>query len=161
MTFDQFNTRMFEEKYGVRDIEIEHEPSYYGLWTGGDLPSEPSLSTDRVRITMSGAGFRQLLSQEHRGDIFSPSFYRTIFDIDKAELPNGTILVAKFDLKKNDVATLSLMAKKLAEQFPNTPIVFVPDGVEIETMGVDALTALRDQLNDIINNLNYDNIMGF
>ena len=161
MIFDQFDTRLFEEKYGVSDVEIEYEPSYCNLWAGEDFPLEPRPSFDRVRITMSGAGFRKLLSQEQKGDVSSPSFYRTIFDIDKTELANGTILVAKFDLKKNDMATLSLMAKKLAEQFPNTPIVFVPDGVEIETMGVDALTALRDQLNDTINNLNYDNIMGF
>ena len=44
---------------------------------------------------------------------------------------------------------------------PDKTIIFIPKGINIETMGAEGIAALRDHLNSVLESLNYDNIMGF
>ena len=99
-------------------------------------------------------------------DLFSPSgndqrYFRTTFEIEKLDVADDAPWVAKFDMERHDLATVEVLAKKLMSDFPDKTIIFIPKGINIETMGAEGIAALRDHLNSVLESLNYDNIMGF
>lgn len=175
MIFDGTLFDSFREQYGVRNIECDVVANSF--FSGGSLGEERyyrslddtevrvkyyrTLDDTEVRIEMCGAGFRKMMQ-----DLFSPSgdgqrYFRTTFEIEKLDASDDTLWVAKYDTERHDVATVEALAKKLMSDFPDKTIIFLPKGINIEMMGAEGIAALRDHLNSILKNLNYDNIMGF
>lgn len=164
MIFDGNTLDEFQKKYGVRSIETHVEP--VAFFDRGPLDTYGYYDDTEVRFIMGGAGFRQLMrdlpqssgTDTERG---YERYFRTTFEVDKLSLEDDTPWVAKFDTSRHDLAAISVLAEKLSSEFPNKQIVFMPKDINIETMGVEGLTALRDYLSNIIESLDYDNIMGF
>lgn len=163
MIFDGTLFDSFQEQYGVRNIETRVEtasPFFSGGSLGGERYYRTSDDTE-VRIEMCGTGFRQMMR-----DLFSPSgndqrYFRTTFEIEKLDVADDAPWVAKFDMERHDLATVEVLAKKLMSDFPDKTIIFIPKGINIETMGAEGIADLRDHLNSVLESLNYDNIMGF
>ena len=116
MIFDGTLFDSFQEQYGVRNIETRVEtasPFFSGGSLGGERYYRTSDDTE-VRIEMCGTGFRQMMR-----DLFSPSgndqrYFRTTFEIEKLDVADDAPWVAKFDMERHDLATVEVLAKKLA-----------------------------------------------
>ena len=161
MIFEGNTLREFQEKYGIREIETRLEPIEF--FDGKLSTSRQFYNDTEVRLTMYEAGFRQMMRDLSKtpGTDVGERYFRTTFEVDKLCLQDDIPWVAKFDASHQDLAVIKVLADKLAKEFPDKTIIFLPKDINIEAMGIDGLTALRDHLSSIIENLNYDNIMGF
>lgn len=146
MIFDHALFDDFRKSYGVKNIE-----EYIG-----DRFEDPA-----VHIEMPITAFFQMVRDLYAPSNINQGYFRTVFDIDKLDASDGAPLVAKFDMERHDLETVKTLAEKLRSDFPDRVIVFIPKNIDIEALGAEGLTALRDKLNSVIESLDYDNIMGF
>lgn len=67
----------------------------------------------------------------------------------------------RVDLSRYDLETAQICYEHLRSQLPDKQIILIPNDINVEAIGVENLTAYRDSLNSIIENLDYNHIMGF
>ena len=152
----EFTLNELKERYHVHSIESHTDSvEYFDQSRINYYTSE-----EEVCIEMSGGGFRRMMQDLFRTPV-DQGYFRTTFEIDKFCLQDGVPWVAKFDASHQDLDVIKVLAEKLTKEFPDKKIIFLPKDINIEAMGIEGLTALRDHLSSIIENLNYDNIMGF
>lgn len=160
MIFDGVIFDSFQDRYGVRRVETERTPMAF--FSGEPIGSACYHDDAEVRIEMSSSGFREMMRDLSRPSNADDRYFRTTFEIDKLDVQDDNKpWVAKYDIKRHSLETINVLANKLASDFPDKKIVFIPNDINIELLGIEGLTALRDHLNTVIESLDFDNIMGF
>lgn len=163
MKYDCDALNRIQDLYDVRDIELTVENDYpiFAESASGRRAMYQSGGDEEVKFRMSGIGFRKMVRDLSGRPPDESSYFRTTFEIDKLDIRDDVPLLAKFDMERQDLSTISVLAEKLISDFPDRKIVFVPKEINIERLQLDGIVALRDHLNEVIESLNYDNIMGF
>lgn len=82
-------------------------------------------------------------------------------EISKLATTDDALLVVRVDLSRCDLATAKIWYEHLRSQLPDKQIILIPNDISVKALGVESLTAYRDSLNSIIENLDYNHIMGF
>lgn len=162
MTHNYDDLNRFQELYGVRDVELSVEPNYpiFAESASGKRGCYLSSGDEEVTLRMSGMGFRKMTRDLCRPET-GLSYFQPTFEIDKLDASDDALWLAKFDLDHRDISTINMLAERLISEFPDKKIIFIPKDINIEKLQLEGLITLRDNINSIIESLNYDNIMGF
>ena len=162
MTHNYDDLNRFQELYGVRDVELSVEADYpiFAESASGKRVCYQSGGDEEVTLRMSGIGFRKMVRDLCRPET-GLSYFQPTFEIDKLDASDDAPWLAKFDLDHRDISTINMLAERLISEFPDKKIIFIPKDINIETLQLEGLITLRDNINNIIESLNYDNIMGF
>lgn len=157
MIINQTTIEVLQSKYGIRDIE-SRQNSCYGNSIGSiDLVSE-------IRMSLPPSGFERLIR-----DLFSPEKNvidtRDVFSIVPMEIKNDgkIVYVAKYEMDKYPLDVVADYGAKLREVFEEKgcQLILMPKIMDVSILTVEQLKQMRDELNELIDSLNYNNIIGF
>lgn len=154
---DHTTIEAFQSKYGIRDIESRYESCYANSGESIDFGGE-------VRMSLPRFGFERLIR-----DLFSPEKNvidtRDVFSIAPMEIKNDgkIVYVAKYEMGKYPLDVVADYAAKLREVFEaeGCQLILMPKTMDVSILTVEQLTQMRDSLTELIQNLSYDNIIGF
>ena len=154
---DHTTIEAFQSKYGIRDIESRYESCYANSGESIDFGGE-------VRMSLPRFGFERLIR-----DLFSPEKNvidtRDVFSIAPMEIKNDgkIVYVAKYEMDKYPLDVVADYAAKLREVFEaeGCQLILMPKIMDVSILTVEQLTQMRDNLTELIQNLSYDNIIGF
>ena len=154
---DHTTIEAFQSKYGIRDIESRYESCYANSGESIDFGGE-------VRMSLPRFGFERLIR-----DLFSPEKNvidtRDVFSIAPMEIKNDgkIVYVAKYEMDKYPLDVVADYAAKLREVFEaeGCQLILMPKIMDVSILTVEQLTQMRDSLTELIQNLSYDNIIGF
>ena len=152
MIIDQTTIEVLQSKYGIRDVECGYVNSS-GIDFGGE-----------VRMSLPYFGFERLIR-----DLFSPEKNvidaRDVFSIVPMEIKNDgkIVYVAKYEMDKYPLDVVADYGAKLREVFEaeGCQLILMPKIMDVSILTVEQLTQMRDNLTELIQNLSYDNIIGF
>lgn len=157
MIIDQTTIEVLQSKYGIRDIESRYESSYANSRESIGFGGE-------VRMSLPHSGFERLIR-----DLFSPEKNvidtRDVFSIVPVEIKNDgkIVYVAKYEMDKYPLDVVADYGAKLREVFEaeGCQLILMPKIMDVSILTVEQLTQMRDNLTELIQNLSYDNIIGF
>lgn len=142
----------------LNPVEIfRHSYDVHSISSCGSMPSDAE-----VNISMGLYGFQRMI-----GDLIKPDEVAVSrnsdfpFEISKLATTDDALLVMKVDLSRYGLETARICYEHLRSQLPDKQIILIPNDINVETIGVENLTSYRDSLNSIIENLDYNHIMGF
>ena len=109
-------------------------------------------------------GFERLIR-----DLFSPEKNvidtRDVFSIVPMEIKSdgNIVYVAKYEINKYPLDIVADYGAKLREVFEaeGCQLILMPKIMDVSILTVEQLTQMRDNLTELIQNLSYDNIIGF
>lgn len=162
MIIDQTTIDIFEDRYGVFDIESHYEPAYaYG--TGNRAMGVTDFGGE-VKMCLKHSGFERLLR-----DLFTVEKgvvdTRDIFSMTSMEIPSDgkVVCVAKYPIGEYPLDMIAAYGKKLREtlETEGCKVILMPKTIDVSILTVEQLTQLRDDLTELINSLSYENIIGF
>lgn len=161
MIIDQSVRDIFCDKYRVIDIESVYEPVY--AYDAYNHPLVRYDSSGEIKMRLTHGGFERL------GDLFNPEKTvldtRDIFTITPMEIKDDkkVVYVAKYAMDKYPLDIISEYGKKLHELFKaeGRALILMPEIIDVSIFTVEQLTQMRDNLTELIDCLNYDNIIGF
>lgn len=142
MVFNEDRIIKFQKQYDV--YNLEHRVGFNDA-----LDAE-------VAINMGLCGFGQMLDQLSVKD--EKDFVTEVNSFDSSD---GDVVVVKIKQSEIDIDRAQKLYEEIANSLPDKTIIMIPDWAGIELFDVDILRSIRDKLNDTINNLCYDNVMGF
>lgn len=148
MKIDQIAFDALKDKYQVIEIASQYESPYEG----------------EVVMRLAHDGFERLIQDLRISDKQVIDDW-DIFAVSPIEIRTDKryVYLAKFPLEKYPMNVIVESGKKLLEVFSAkgcTGIV-LPDVLDISILTVEQLTQMRDNLTEVIQNMNYDNIIGF
>lgn len=157
MIIDQTTIEVLQSKYGIRDIESRYESCYANSRESIDFGGE-------VRMSLPHFGFERLIR-----DLFSSEKNvidtRDVFSIVPMEIKNDgkIVYVAKYEMDKYPLDVVADYGAKLREVFEaeGCQLILMPKIMDVSILTVEQLTQMRDNLTELIQNLSYDNIIGF
>lgn len=153
MILNQDTFDLLREKYRVYDIETRYKSfDSFGASDRG--------VTMRVSLT----GFERMMR-----DLFNPEKTvldtRDVFSITPMEIKSDgkVVYVAKYEMDKYPLDIVAEYGAKLREVFEaeGCQLILMPKIMEVSILTVEQLTQMRDNLTELIQNLSYDNIIGF
>lgn len=162
MIIDQTTVDILKNRYGVFDIESRYDSTYaYGA------ENRVIGMTDfggEIEMHLAHSGFERLLR-----DLFSVENaavdIRNIFSIAPMEIqPDGKVVyVAKYPVDEYPLDVIAAYGKKLREAFEaeGRRVILMPKIIDVSVLTVEQLVQMRDNLTELIQNLSYDNIIGF
>lgn len=156
MIIDQMTSDTLKGKYQVIDIESRCE-SPYAMVAATDLDGE-------ITMRLTRRGFERLIQDLHTSDKQTIDV-RDVFAVSPIEITTDKkcVYLAKFPLEKYPMDVVVASGKELLDYLSAegcTGIV-LPDIFDISILSVEQLTQIRDSLTEIIQNMSYDNIIGF
>lgn len=162
MIIDQSVYDILHDKYRVIDIESVYEPVY--AYDAYNHPLARYDSGGEVKMRLTHGGFERLIK-----DLFNPEKTvldtRDVFKITPMEIKNDKkiVYVAKYAMDKYPLDIISEYGKKLHELFEaeGHTLILMPEIIDVSVLTVEQLTQMRDNLTELIQNLSYDNIIGF
>ena len=115
-------------------------------------------------MSLPHLGFERLIR-----DLFSPEKNvidtRDVFSIVPMEIKNNgkIVYVAKYEMDKYPLDVVADYGAKLREVFEaeGCQLILMPKIMDVSILTVEQLTQMRDNLTELIQNLSYDNIIGF
>jgi hypothetical protein len=155
---DQTTIEVLQSKYGIRDIESRYESCY------ANSRGESIGFGGEVRMSLPHLGFERLIR-----DLFSPEKNlidtRDVFSIAPMEIKNDgkLVYVAKYEIDKYPLDVVADYGAKLREVFEaeGCQLILMPKIMDVSILTVEQLTQMRDALTKLIQDLSYDNIIGF
>lgn len=162
MIIDQTTIDILKDRYGVFDIESRHEPTYaYGAENRAIGVMEFG---SEIKMRLAHSGFERLLR-----DLFTVEKTvvdtRDIFSITPMEIQSDgkVVYVAKYPMDKYPLDVIAAYGKKLREalEAEGCKVILMPKIMDVSILTVEQLTQMRDILTELIQNLSYDNIIGF
>lgn len=162
MIIDQITLDTLKDKYQVIDIETQYKQPYAYAPVGRGVVASDLDGEIQIRLTHSG--FERLIQDLHTPDKQTIDA-QDVFTVSPIEIipDERCVYLAKFSFGKYPVNVVVESGKKLLEAFSAegcTGIV-LPDIFDISILTVEQLTQMRDNLTEMIQNMNYDNVMGF
>lgn len=162
MIIDQITLDTLKDKYQVIDIESRCELPYAYASNGRTIVA--SDLDGEIQICLTHGGFERLIQDLHAPEKQTIDV-RDVFAISPIEIitDKRCVYVATFSMEKYPVDVVVASGKKLLEALSTegcTGIV-LPDIFDISILTVEQLTQMRDNLTAMIQNMNYDNVMGF
>lgn len=162
MIIDKTAIDILKDRYGVFDIESHYDPTcVYGaenrVMGAMDFDGE-------IKMHLARSGFERLLR-----DLFTVEKTvvdtRDIFSITPMEIQSDgkVVYVAKYPMDKYPLDVISAYGKKLREalEAEGCKVILMPKIMDVSILTVEQLTQMRDNLTELIQNLSYDNIIGF
>lgn len=153
MILNQNTFDLLREKYRVYDIETRYESfDSFGA------------SDREVTMRVSLTGFERMMR-----DLFNPEKTvldtRDVFSITPMEIKSDgkVVYVAKYEMDKYPFDIVAEYGAKLREVFEaeGCQLILMPKIMDVSILTVEQLTQMRDNLTELIQNLSYDNIIGF
>ena len=153
MILNQDTFDLLREKYRVYDIETRYES--FDSFGAGDR---------EVTMRVSLTGFERMMR-----DLFNPEKTvldtRDVFSITPMEIKSDgkVVYVAKYEMDKYPLDVVAEYGAKLREVFEaeGCQLILMPKIMDVSILTVEQLTQMRDNLTELIQNLSYDNIIGF
>lgn len=134
----------FAHEYAVLDYEYRM-PSFVEF---GEFNKE-------LRLTFNAAGFSRLLKDLYENP-HQPYEIVSMSDVN----PSDTLLI-KCDLDRINAKQAQAWCERVADLYPERPVIVIPKDIDVSVMDKELLTQLRDNITDIINNLDFNNLMSF
>ncbi len=119
------------------------------------VPSFVFDGADELRLTFDVTGFIHLLKDLYENP-HQPCEIVKMNDMN----PSDTLLV-KCDLDKINAEQAQAWCERVAELYPERQVIAIPKDIDVSVMNKELLTQLRDKITDIINNLDFNNLMSF
>lgn len=109
-----------------------------------------NIGSSAIYMSSDGTGTAYLLE--------GPSATLSEFDFTPCK-----IYVLKYDHCRVNASTLQRISEELRKfvKFKECSFIAIPDTTDISKFTLDELTEIRDELTETINNMSYDNIIGF
>ena len=146
MILNQDTFDLLREKYRVYDIETK---------CGDDR---------EVTMRVSLTGFERMMR-----DLFNPERAvidtRDVFAVSPMEIQSDgkVVYVAKYPMDKYPLDLIAAYGEKLREalEAEGCKVILMPKIMDVSILTIEQLTQMRDGLTELIQNLSYDNIIGF
>ena len=136
------------EKYHVNNIEAQFD-SY-------DSPGAVTMQT-------SLAGFERMAI-----DLLKPKREAIdigeVFSITPIEIHSGkNVVCVRYPMDEYPLDTIIEPLNRLREALGSEghKVIFIPQSIDVSILTVEQLKQMRDELNELIDSLNYNNIIGF
>ncbi len=145
MTINQNNIDILRHEYHVHYIETR---------MARDEENE-------IEMRISATGFYKLLedlmSSKHSSNV------EDVFSITTIENKTDGIYVVKYPINEHPLDLIKTYGEQLRERFDaeGRTLILMPKEIDVSVLNIAQLKQLRDDLSELINNLNYDNIIGF
>lgn len=149
MIIDQSVYDILYDKYRAINIELVHDACDH---------------SGEVTMRLTCDGFERLIK-----DLFNPEKTvldtRDVFKITPMEIKDDKkiVYVAKYAIDKYPLDIIYEYGKQLCELFEaeGHTLILIPEIIDVSILTVEQLTQMRDSLTELIQNLSYDNIIGF
>ena len=153
MTLNQDALDLLREKYCVYKVETRYDP-----------PGRLGTSDQDVTISASLMGFQRMLN-----DLFSIERAtidtRGVFSVSPMAITTDEkrVYVAKYPMREYPLDVIAAYGEKLrgALESEGCKVVLMPKELDVSVLTIEQLQQIRDDLTELINNLSYDNIIGF
>ena len=136
--------KRFTERYGATNIKYE------SAWSFAESP--------RVVIEFDLNGLNSLLKDTVRDADVTEDNHQAA-SLQSIYKDGGDIIIVKVDFSKISADAANSYVNHITELFPDTTVVALPKEIDVSVMSKELLTQLRDKITDIINNLNFNNLM--
>ena len=110
---------------------------------------------EELRLTFNAAGFLHLLKDLYENP-HQPYEIVSMSDVN----PSDTLLI-KCDLDRVNAEQAQAWCERVADLYPERPVIAIPKDIDVSVLDRKLLTQLRDKITDIINNLDFNNLMSF
>lgn len=162
MIIDQMTLDTLKSKYQAIDIESRREQPYAYALVGRTVAATDLDGEITMRLTRRG--FERLIQDLHTSDKQAIDV-RDVFAVSPIEITTDKkcVYLAKFPLEKYPMDVVVASGKKLLEflSAEGCTGIVLPDIFDVSILSMEQLTQIRDSLTEIIQNMNYDNIIGF
>ena len=164
MIIDQTTIDILKARYGVFDIESRYEPTYTYDAVNCTYRAMGVMAGGEIKMHLAHSGFERLLR-----DLFAVEKTvvdtRDIFSITPMEIQSDgkVVYVAKYPMDKYPLDVIAAYGEKLREalEAEGCKVILMPKIMDVSILTVEQLTQMRDALTELIQNLSYDNIIGF